>query len=363
MVRYRPYALNLLYLQGLYNAGIMTEEVTTVGVVGAGAWGTALAIVANRTGSRAMIWSRSVNVVSAMRETRMNQAYLPGIFIDPDIEITNNLDDLRKAQYLVLAVPAQQMRSVLIALADRVEADVALVIASKGIERGSLSLMHEVAKDILRHNPVLVISGPNFAHEVARGLPSATTIAGQNESVATQFIYTIGGKYFRPYYTDDLIATEVAGAVKNVIAIACGMVTGMGYGENARAAIITRGLAEIMRLTEAKGGRRESLMGLAGVGDLFLTCSSPQSRNFSLGYKAARKQYEATDSTGRTALAEGVATAESVAALAQKMNIPMPLCSFVNAVLQQKVPIDSAIQELLERPFVMDVERSSIHSV
>lgn len=341
----------------------MTEEVTTVGVVGAGAWGTALAIVANRTGSRAVIWSRNINVVNSIRENRINQAYLPGVFVDPDIEITSNLNDLRGAQYLILAIPAQQIRSMLIMLSDRVEADVVLVIASKGIERGSLSLMHEVAKDILPHNPILVISGPNFANEVARGLPSATTVAGRQEDVASQFIYTIGGKYFRPYYTDDLIATEVSGAVKNVIAIACGMVTGMGFGENARAAIITRGLAEIMRLTEAKGGRRESLMGLAGVGDLFLTCGSPQSRNFSLGYKVARKKYEMTDTAGRSILAEGVATAESVAALAYKMNISMPLCSVVNSILQQRTPLEIAIQDLLERPFVMDVERSSIHGV
>lgn len=336
-------------------------EVTTVGVVGAGAWGTALAIVANRTGSRAVIWSRNPNVVSSIKEHRMNQAYLPGVFVDPDIQVTSELEDLRKAQYMILGIPAQQMRPVLITLSDMIEADVPLIIASKGIERGSLSLMHEVVKDILPHNPVLVISGPNFAHEVARGLPSATTVAGAQEAIASQFIYTIGGKYFRPYYTDDVVATEVAGAVKNVIAIACGMVTGLGLGDNARAALITRGLAEIMRLTEAKGGRRESLMGLAGIGDLFLTCSSPQSRNFSLGYKIARKKFESQDGSGKSALAEGVATAESVAALAYKMNISMPLCTMVNAVLQQKIPLESAIQELLERPFVMDVERSSIH--
>jgi glycerol-3-phosphate dehydrogenase (NAD(P)+) len=335
-------------------------EVTTVGVVGAGAWGTALAIMANRTGSRSVLWSRNPNVVSSINENRMNQAYLPGVFVDPDIEVSSDLNTLRKAQYLILAIPAQQMRAMLITLSDIIEADIPLVVASKGIERGSLSLMHEVVKDILPHNPILIISGPNFAHEVARGLPSATTVAGKDEAIANQFIYTIGGKYFRPYYTDDVVATEVAGAVKNVIAIACGMVTGMGLGDNARAALITRGLAEIMRLTDAKGGRRESLMGLAGVGDLFLTCSSVQSRNFSLGYKVARKTYEKSENTGKAALAEGVATAESVAALAYKMNISMPLCSMVNAVLQQKMALETAIQELLERPFVMDVERSSI---
>lgn len=336
-------------------------DVSTVGVLGAGAWGTALAIVANRTGSRVVLWSRNQNVVHSIQESRMNQAYLPGIFVDPDIQVTSSLEDIRQSQYLILAVPAQQMRSVLITLADVVDAEIPLVIACKGIERGSLSLMHEVVKDILPHNPCLALSGPNFAVEVAKGMPAATTIAGKNETVANQLIYTIGGKYFRPYFTDDIVATEVAGAVKNVIAIACGISAGRGFGENARAALITRGLAELMRLAEAKGGRRDSLMGLSGVGDLFLTCGSMQSRNYALGYRIARiAQYGSMESLGGSSLTEGVATAESVAALAAKLNISMPLCTAVNNILNRKTPIDQAIQELLERPFVLDVERSGI---
>lgn len=338
-------------------------EVTTIGVLGAGAWGTALAIVANRTGSQVVLWSRNPHVVHSIRETRMNQAYLPNIFVDPDIQVSDSLEDIRQCHYLILAVPAQQMRSLLITLADVVDAEIPLVIACKGIERGSLSLMHEVVKDILPHNPCMVLSGPNFAAEVAKGMPAATTIAGKNEMIANQLIYTVGGKYFRPYFTDDMVATEVAGAVKNVIAIACGISAGRGFGENARAALITRGLAELMRLAEAKGGRRESLMGLAGVGDLFLTCGSMQSRNYALGYRLARiAQYGALENLGSSSLTEGVATAESVSALANKLNISMPLCTAVNQILNRRTPIDQAIQELLERPFVMDVERSGIKS-
>lgn len=337
------------------------SEVTSIGIVGAGGWGTALAITANRTGSSVVLWSRNHGVVSSIREGRVNQSYLPGVFIDPDILVTEEINALRGMNYLILAVPAQQLRTVLIKLSDIIEVDVPLIIACKGIERGSLYLMHEVVEDVLPYNPILVISGPNFASEIAKGLPAATTVAGRQEGIASQFIYTIGGKFFRPYYTDDVVATEVAGAVKNIIAIACGMATGRGFGENARAALITRGLAEIMRLTEAKGGRRESLMGLAGVGDLFLTCNSIQSRNFSLGFKIARNP-EGDWTYSKSALAEGVATADSVASLAGKLNISMPLCVMVNAILQRKVNIEQAIQELLERPFVMDVERSGIPS-
>ncbi len=334
-------------------------EVTSIGVVGAGAWGTALAITANRTGSSVTLWSRNPNVVSSIKNDRINQPHLPGVFIDPDIAITDNINELREANYLILSVPAQQMRTALIMLSDIIGVSTPLIIASKGIERGSLHLMHEVVQDILPHNPVLVLSGPNFAIEVAKGLPAATTIASKHEAIASQFSYTIGGKFFRPYYTDDVTATEVAGAVKNVIAIACGMALGKGFGENARAALITRGLAEIMRLTEAKGGRRDSLMGLAGIGDLFLTCNSAQSRNFSLGYTIACNE-EGNWTDAKTALAEGVPTADSVTALATKLNISMPLCVMVNAILQKKIKIERAIQELMERPFVMDVERSSI---
>jgi glycerol-3-phosphate dehydrogenase (NAD(P)+) len=331
-------------------------DVTTIGVVGAGAWGTALAIIANRTGSRTILWSRNPAVVNSIAQSRVNQVYLPDVFVDPDIRVVSDLSELRGVQYLILAVPAQQMRSVLITLADLIGIEIPLVIACKGIERGSLMLMHEVVQSVLPHNPVLVLSGPNFAVEVAKGLPAATAVAGASEEIANQLIYTIGGKYFRPYYTDDVIATEVAGAVKNVIAIACGMAMGKQYGDNARAALMTRGLAEMMRLTEAKGGRRESLMGLAGVGDLFLTCSSTQSRNFALGMQVATQTMPSSSS-----LTEGVATAESVAALAARLNISMPLCSMVNNVLQNKFNLDKAIQSLLNRPFVMDVERSSLN--
>ena len=261
----------------------------------------------------------------------------------------------------IVAVPAQNIRAMCIKLADVLPAEMPIAIASKGIERGSLSLMHEVLKDTLPKNPVLILSGPNFAVEVAKGLPTATTVACRNEVIANQFIYAVGGKFLRPYFTDDIISTQVGGSVKNVIAIACGIAIGMGYGENARAALITRGLAEMMRLSEALGGRRENLMGLSGMGDLVLTCSSTQSRNFSYGCRLASKDSNLEGLQSKGALAEGMVTAESVSLLSEQLSVPMPLCNAVSRIIHKGVNVNEAIEELLSRPFVMDVEQSSIN--
>jgi len=341
----------------------MSDDITKVSVIGAGGWGTALAIAANRAGSEAVLWARSEQQRDIIRKTRTNPAYLPDIFVDPDIYVTSDFGDVRDSDFIILVVPAQNIRAVCIKLADVLSADIPIAIASKGIERGSLSLMHEVLKDTLPKNPVLILSGPNFAVEVAKGLPTATTVACRNDTFANQFIYAIGGKFLRPYYTDDIISTQVGGAVKNVIAIACGIAIGMGFGENARAALMTRGLAEMMRLSEALGGRRENLMGLSGMGDLVLTCSSTQSRNFSYGYRLAKSEAgnEQTDGLqAKGSLAEGMVTAESVALLSEQLSVPMPLCNAVSRIIHQGAKVNETIEDLLSRPFVMDVEQSSI---
>ena len=215
--------------------------------------------------------------------------------------------------------------------------------------------MSEVVGTILPNNPIAVLSGPNFADEAARGLPTATTIACADASLGERLLYAIGGKLFRPYYSDDIIGTQVGGAVKNVIAIACGIAVGHGLGENARAAIITRGMAEMTRLCIAKGGKPETLSGLSGIGDLLLTCSSEKSRNMSLGIAIGKLGRVAEDiPTGRRGVTEGVATAESVTELAQKLGISMPICAAVQHILYDKAPIREAISELLERPFTVE---------
>jgi glycerol-3-phosphate dehydrogenase (NAD(P)+) len=323
----------------------MSNGESHVGVIGAGAWGTALAILANRAGSRATLWSRNPQVIESVRSRRENAQYLPEQFIDPSIVITDDAGFISGCDILILTIPAQSLRTVAIALSDMVPAHVPIVLATKGIERGSLMLMSEVIGSILPHNPCGVLSGPNFAREAAAGLPTATTLAIRQPHLAEQITFALGGKYFRIYVNDDIIGTQIGGAVKNVLAIATGIVEGRGLGENARAALITRGLVEVMRLAKAKGGNEETLMGLSGLGDMMLTCSSPTSRNYALGMSIGR------NGAGRSAgLTEGVATAESVTQLARKLGVAMPIATAVHAILSGTMDVSIAIEKLLERP-------------
>ncbi len=337
------------------------NELIKVGIAGAGAWGTALAIIANRAGSKTTLWTRNENVYSSISKKRSNDIYLPDIFIDPAIEITDDLQHICRSDILVLCIPAQQLRAVCIALSDMVERDLPLVIASKGIERGSLSLMSEVVSSILPDNPVAVISGPNFAKEAAAGKPTATTIACEDAVLGSHLVYALGGKYFRPYVTDDLMGVQIGGAVKNVIAIACGIAEGRELGENAKAALITRGLIEMSRLAKAKNGRDETMMGLAGIGDLVLTCSSRLSRNFSLGVRLGEGMtVEQALSSRRRGVTEGVDTAESVHILAGSLNVSMPICRAVYDILTKDADISKTIQMLMERPFVFENHQTSV---
>ena len=332
-----------------------TVQVPKVGVLGAGSWGTALAVLANRAGSNVTLWTRNLNVLESVQEDRYNDIYLPEIFIDPAIEITDDLAKACQVDVLILSIPAQGLRSVCIAISDQLASDIPLVIATKGIERGSLLLMSELVSSFLVHNPISVLSGPNFADEAAKGLPTATTIACADAMLAEQLVYTLGGKKFRPYACDDIIGTQIGGAVKNVIAIACGIAQGSGLGENAKAALITRGLAEMARLCKAAGGKYQTLMGLSGIGDLMLTCSSPKSRNMALGMELGKEiPVEEVLNRGRTGVTEGVATAESVVHLAQNLGVNMPICHAVNQVLKEKMAVKEAIQNMLDRPFSIE---------
>lgn len=335
----------------------MLETDPHIGVIGAGAWGTALAMLANRAGSRVTLWTRNERVLQSVLDRRENAQYLPDIFIDPAINITAELEALGQCNALIVTIPAQSMRTVMISLSDIVPASVPIVIASKGIERGSLMLMSEVIQSITPHNPVAILSGPNFAREAAEGLPTATTLATHHDAVAGQLIFALGGKYFRLYRNDDPVGTQVGGALKNVLAIAAGIVEGRGLGENARSAIITRGIAEMARFSRAKGGQEETLMGLSGIGDILLTCTSPKSRNYTLGETIGRHITTVTPEalSVRGHLTEGVATAESVAQLARKLGVGMPIMFAVHDILSGRVAIDEAIERLLERPLASDI--------
>lgn len=323
-----------------------------VGVIGSGAWGTALSIVANRAGSHVMLGTRNAHVMQSVAERRTNEIYLPSIFIDPAINVTDEFNEVCRCDVLIIAVPSHVLRSVCITMSDLLAPTIPVLLASKGIERGSLKLMSEVASSILPRNPIGIISGPNFAEEAARGLPTATTIACAERELWDTLTYALGGRLFRPYMTTDIIGAQVGGAVKNVIAIACGIAVGKEFGENARAALVTRGFAEMARFAIAKGGKYETLMGLSGLGDLILTSGSPKSRNMSFGIAIGqgKSKTEMLVNRGRTAT-EGVIAAESVVRLARKFNISMPICEAVYRILYDNAPVDRVIQELLDRPF------------
>lgn len=323
-----------------------------ISVIGGGAWGTALAQTVRRAGRDVAVWAREPAVVEAINRRHENPDYLPGVALDPKIHATTEAVDALAADAVLLVTPAQHLRAVCAQLAPRWPTGVPAVICAKGIEQETGLLMHEAVEEVLPADvPVAVLSGPTFAAEVVRGLPTAVTLACDDEWLGRTLVEAIGTATFRPYWSPDRIGAEVGGAVKNVMAIACGIVGGRTLGDNARAALLTRGLAEISRLAVAKGGRPETLMGLSGLGDLMLTASSLQSRNYSLGFALGEGKPLADILAGRKAVTEGVHTASAVVALAQRLKVEMPICEAVDAVLNKGDDLGATIQALLARPF------------
>jgi glycerol-3-phosphate dehydrogenase (NAD(P)+) len=325
-----------------------------VTILGAGAWGTALAVACNRAGCAVTLWSRNARVVELVKEKNVNELYLPEAFIDSAIRVTSSLEDACDAEVLLVAIPSQYVRMILISLSNLVDATVPVVICSKGIERGSLALMSEVIGDVLPNNPVAVLSGPNFADEVARGLPTASTLACADHALGEHLMYSLGSISFRPYLSDDVIGAQIGGAVKNVIALACGIVIGKQFGQNALAALMTRSLAEMRRLVVAKGGKEETLMGLSGIGDMMLTCSSVKSRNTSAGIALAQGKTVAEIIGERMSVAEGLANAESIAQLAEGYDVSMPICSTVHRIVSGALNVEDGIRDLVGRPFTVE---------
>lgn len=321
------------------------------GIIGAGAWGTALTKVARRAGRQVVIWAREAEVVAAINERHENPMFLPGVALDEEVRATAELAEAARADTLLLVVPSQHLRAVALSLADHVAEHAPLVICAKGIEQGSGKLMTEVAGEALPGRPLAVLSGPTFAAEVARGLPTAVTLACADAVLGAKLVAALGTRRFRPYLSDDPIGAEMGGAVKNVLAIACGIVEGRGLGENARAALITRGLVEMMRLGAAKGARPATLMGLSGLGDLSLTCNSVQSRNMSLGVAIGAGKPLAEILAERRSVAEGVDSSVAVVELAERLGVEMPICAAVRAILHEGSEVEAAIEGLLSRPF------------
>ena len=318
-------------------------------VIGGGSWGTALANAAAAAGREVVLWMRDAAAAERMQTSRENARYLPGVTLHERVRATVDHGDLGEAATVLAVTPAQTMRSVLTSLGPSLHRRAPVVLCSKGIERGTDAFMSAVAADCLgNETPVAVLSGPSFASDVARGLPTAVTLAAQDSGVAARLAALLSGPAFRLYHTDDVRGVEIGGAVKNVLAIASGIVAGRGLGESARAALIARAFAELMRFARSYGGRPETLMGLSGLGDLVLTASSPQSRNFAFGERLGRGASPEEASGGK--LAEGAFTAAALVALARAKDVEMPIAEAVSAIVSGKASVDDVVAGLLARP-------------
>lgn len=323
----------------------------SVGVVGAGAWGSALALAAARAGNRVTVWAREPEVVSSVEAYRENRPFLPGHHWPDTMRATNSLADLAECDAILLAAPAQALRAVAQALRPVLDVSAPVLICAKGMERRTGLLMSEVAAQELAGSPIGLLSGPSFAADVAKGLPTAITLALPDPDLGRALAGALSSPGFRPYFTEDVIGVSVGGAIKNVLAIACGIVEGKGLGDSARAALTARGFAEMVRFGGAIGARPETLTGLSGLGDLILTCNSRQSRNFSLGVALATS---AARDGAADPLAEGAETAGALSERAQTMGIDMPIAAAVAAILDGGLTVDAAIQQLLARPLRLE---------
>lgn len=328
-----------------------------IGIIGAGAWGTALAQCLANGGLEVVLWAREPEVVESINQNHENTLFMPGITLDERIEATDSMSKTADCDTLLIVTPAQHVRGTLESLKGDIAEGKPVVLCSKGIEIDTGLLMSQIAEEEVPNATIAILTGPTFAAEIVRGLPSAVTIAAKDKDVAQEIREGLASKHLRPYITDDIIGTQIGGAVKNVIAIACGVAMGRGLGESARAALMTRGLAEMGRLAAAMGARKETLMGMCGVGDLVLTCTSMQSRNYSLGVALGEGKTLADIMEERKgkAVTEGVHTAAALMTMARKHAVDMPIAEIIHKCVGQGVPIDDCIEEMLDRPLRPEV--------
>ena len=322
-------------------------SINRIAVLGGGAWGTALAQTCARTGRAVTLWEHEPGNAASL-ETKRESLFLPGVRLDNGIKVTRDLATAARADAILLVVPAQAMRAVCTALAKVMTAPTPLIACAKGIEHGSHKFMTEIIAECAPKAMPAILSGPSFAADVARGLPTAVTLAAADGKLAGDLAQAIASASFRPYHSTDVRGVEIGGATKNVLAIAAGIVTGRGLGASAAAALTTRGFAELVRFGKAYGAKPETMTGLSGLGDLILTCSSPQSRNFSFG--VALGKGEKLDGAAHGKLAEGAFTAPVLLEMAREKNVDMPISAAVAAVLAEKLSVDAAIESLLTRP-------------
>ena len=322
----------------------------SIGVIGGGAWGTALAQTLRLAGRDVTLWAREPEIVDDITQRHVNSAFLPGVGLDHKLRATGDLAEVARADAVLMVAPAQHVRSVTAEIGRHMRPGQPLVVCAKGIEQASGKLMGDVVAEAAPHLTRAVLSGPSFAADVARGLPAAVTIACASEDIGRRLAERLGYRQFRIYWSSDLIGVELGGAVKNVLAIAAGIVDGKGLGASAHAGLVTRGFAELRRLGETMGARPETLMGLSGLGDLVLTCGSPQSRNMSLGRALGQGRSLAEIMAERRAVTEGVYTAAAVVHLAREKRIEMPISQAVHAIVEGRATVDDAIAALMQRP-------------
>lgn len=320
----------------------------SIGIAGAGAWGTALANAAAAAGNDVILWMRSPEQAKALADTRTNERCLPGIPLHERIRPTADLSELAPSRAVLLVTPAQTTREMSAALASVLPVAAPLVLCAKGIERGTNAFLCDVVEEVRPGAPIAVLSGPSFAHDVARGLPTAVTLACRDAALAEELANALSGPTLRVYHRDDVRGVEIGGAAKNVLAIACGAVAGKGLGESAKAALIARGFAELLRFARAYGAKPETLMGLSGLGDLVLTCSTAQSRNFAFGQRLGQGLSAEEAAGGK--LVEGAATAGALVALARAKGVDMPIAEAVENILNGAWTLKEAVDALMNRP-------------
>ena len=318
-----------------------------IAVLGGGAWGTALALTCARAGRNVTLWEYEPGNAASLEEKRESR-FLPGVRIDNEIKVTRDLGDTANSDAILVVVPAQAVRSVVTSLASLVATHTPLIVCAKGIEHGTHKFMTEIIAECAPAAVPAILSGPSFAADVARGMPTAVTVAASDGKIALDLAHALSAGTFRPYHSTDVRGVELGGATKNVLAIAAGIVTGKGLGASASAALTTRGFAELVRFGKACGARTETMMGLSGLGDLILTCGTPQSRNFSCGVALGKGEKPDTAAHGK--LAEGIFTAPVLLEMAREKNVEMPISVAVAAVLSGKLSVDEAIESLLTRP-------------
>ena len=332
------------------------KQLKTIGIVGGGAWGTALAAVARRASRDELLWAHEPETVAAINETHTHPIYLPGVDLDPAIKATAQLSEVATCDALLIVSPAQHLREILGALQPHVRSGQPLVLCCKGIEQRTGLLMSQVAADVLPDATIAVLSGPSFAAEVARELPVAVTLATGEEALGRDLSYALKSWAFRCYWSNDVLGAEIGGAVKNVYAIAAGIVVGKELGNSAQAGLITRSFAEMARFGVAMGAALETLIGLSGLGDLVLTCGSEQSRNMSLGIALGRGAKTSDVLSERSSVTEGVATAQAMVEIARARGIELPIAEAVHAIVNGEMGVDRAIGALLSRPLRSETE-------